>query len=53
MTFLDQLKTEANYKKTMNGARTHGTSGDACLDLFAVAGGMRYKQEKEQIRLKQ
>ena len=51
MTFLDQLKTEANYKKTMNGARTHGTSGDACLDLFAVAGGMRYKQEKEQIRL--
>lgn len=51
MSFLDYLKTEANYTRTMNGAKTHGTTGDACLDLFAVAGGMRYRSAAEQIRL--
>ncbi len=51
MSYLNQLKTEANYTRTLNGAKTHGTSGDACLDLFAVAGGMRYRKEADQIRL--
>ncbi len=51
MSYLDNLKTEANYTCTQNGAKTHGTSGNACLDLFAVAGGIRYKAENEQIRL--
>lgn len=51
MSFVENLKTEANYTKTLNGAKTHGTSGDGCLDFFAVAGGMRYKKADEQIRL--
>lgn len=51
MSFVDQLKTEANYTHTMNGAKTHGSSGDACLDFFAVAGGMRYRKKADQIRL--
>lgn len=51
MSFLEQLKTEANYTRTTNGAKTHGSTGDACLDFFAVAGGMRYRKAAEQIRL--
>jgi hypothetical protein len=51
MSYLDNLKTEADYTKTLNGAKTHGSSGDACLNLFAVAGGMRYRRPYEQIRL--
>ena len=51
MPYLDNLKTEANYTRTQNGAKTHGTSGNACLDLFAVAGGIRYKAKNEQILL--
>ena len=51
MSYLDHLKTEANYTRTMNGAKTHGSSGDACLDFFAVAGGMRYRRPADQIAL--
>lgn len=51
MSYLDNLKTEANYTKTLNGAKTHGSTGDACLDLFSVAGGMRCRSEADQIRL--
>lgn len=51
MSYLDNLKIEANYTKTLNGAKTHGTSGDACLDLFAVAGGIRHCAKEKQIHL--
>ena len=51
MSYLDHLKTEANYTRTLNGAKTHGSTGDACLDFFAVAGGMRYRSTADQIRL--
>ena len=51
MSYLDHLKTEANYTRTLNGAKTHGSTGDACLDFFAVAGGMRYRRPSEQINL--
>lgn len=51
MSYREQLKDQANLTHTMNGAVTHGSSGDACLDLFAVAGGMRYRKPAEQIRL--
>ena len=51
MCYADHLRKNASYIRTQNGARTHSTSGDACLDLFAVAGGMRRKAESEQIRL--
>lgn len=51
MTYLDDLKTEANYTRTLNGAKTHGSTGDACLDFFAVAGGMRYRSPGAQVNL--
>ena len=51
MSYLDHLKTEASCTHTLNGAKTHGSTGDACLDFFAVAGGMRYRSRAEQIRL--
>lgn len=51
MSYLENLKREANYITTLNGAKTHGTTGDACLDFFAVAGGMRYRKKQDQIRL--
>lgn len=51
MSYLDKLKTEANYTCTLNGAKTHGSTGDACLDFFAVAGGMRYRSPVDQINL--
>lgn len=51
MSYLDNLKTEANYTRTLNGAKTHGSTGDACLDFFAVAGGMRYRSPVDQINL--
>ena len=51
MGYLENLKTEANYTHTLNGAKTHGSTGDACLDFFAVAGGMRYRRKKDQTDL--
>ena len=29
MSFLDNLKEEASFTETLNGAKTHSTSGDA------------------------
>ena len=51
MSYLANLKTEANYTHTLNGAKTHSSTGDACLDFFAVAGGMRYRRPADQIAL--
>lgn len=51
MSYLENLQTEARYTFTLNGAKTHGGTGDACLDFFAVAGGMRYRSSEDQIRL--
>lgn len=51
MSFLETLKKEATYTKTQNGAKTHGSSGDSCLDFFAVAGGMRYRKKADQIQM--
>lgn len=51
MSFLDNLKEEASFTETLNGAKTHASSGDACLDLFAVAGGMRHRSYRDQIHL--
>lgn len=50
-TFLNALKNSFSYKRTMNLAMTHDSSSDACLDLFALAGGMRYRSPKEQVQL--
>ena len=51
MSYLDAMKKEANYTRTLNGALTHRGTGDACLDFFAVAGGMRYRSRRDQISL--
>lgn len=50
-TFLKELKKNASKTRTLNGAVTYSTTSDACLDLFSVAGGMRYRSEYDQIRL--
>ena len=51
MNYLETLKEEAGYTRTLNGAKTHGSTGDACLYFFAVAGGMRYRRSEDQISL--
>ncbi|MBP3655799.1 MAG: DUF2828 family protein [Clostridia bacterium] len=48
--FVQQLAKEANYTTTLNGAVTHASAGDACLDLFSTAGALRRQSEYEQIR---
>ncbi|MCM1506281.1 MAG: DUF2828 domain-containing protein [Ruminococcus flavefaciens] len=44
---LDFLKKESNLTFTENGALTHSTTGNHCLDLFFRAGAMRNADEKE------
>lgn len=51
MSYLENLKEQADYTRTLNGALTHGSTGDACLDLFAMAGGMRYRNPGDIIRM--
>lgn len=51
MSYLGKLKEEANKTKTLNGAVTYASTSDACLDLFSVAGGMRYRNPMDAIML--
>lgn len=51
MSYSEALEKEASYTRTLNGAKTHRSTGDACLDFFAVAGGMRYRRAADQISL--
>ena len=51
MSYLNALEQKANETRTLNGAKTYSSTGDACLDLFSVAGGMRYRSSGDQIRL--
>ena len=51
MSYLDCLKTEASYTQTLNGAKTYESTGDACLDFFAVSGGMRNRKPTDQVNL--
>ena len=44
---LQELKKEANYTFTENGALTYGSTMNDCLDLFATIGGMRRAEETE------
>ena len=44
---LQELKKEANYTYTENGALTYGSTMNHCLDLFATIGGMRRAESKE------
>lgn len=51
MSYLENLKEQADYTRTQNGALAHGSTGDACLNLFALAGGMRYRKADDIIRM--
>ncbi len=51
MSILKKMKEMSARTRTMNGAITYETSGEACLDLFAVGGGMRYRKDAELLRL--
>ena len=51
MSFMESLENKASRTRTLNGAAAYSTSGEACLDFFAVAGGMRYRPLREQLRL--
>ena len=51
MSFLNEMKRKANSTKTMNGAESYASTGDACLDLFATAGGMRGCRKSRLIRM--
>lgn len=47
---LQELKKEANYTYTENGALTYRSTLNHCLDLFATVGGMRHADSAEIIR---
>ena len=51
MSYLNALEQNSSETRTMNGARAYSTTGNACLDLFSVAGGMRYRSAGDQVRL--
>ena len=51
MSYLNALEQKSSETRTMNGARAYSTTGNACLDLFSVAGGMRYRSAGDQVRL--
>lgn len=44
---LQYLKEEANKVYTENGAITNESTGNFCLDLFAIIGAIRRESEKE------
>ena len=51
MSYLEKLCENNSKTLTLNGAAAWSSTGNACLDLFAVAGGMRYRKASELIAL--
>ena len=45
MGFADEMRKEAAFTRTENGAVALNTTGDACLDLFSTIGALRNKEE--------
>ena len=48
---LNELKRELNVTSTENGALVHKTTYNNCLDLFALVGSMRYRDDEDIIEL--
>ena len=51
MALLDNIKKEQNYTLTENDALALNSTSDALLDLFAISGAMREREDKEIIEL--
>jgi len=49
MSFAEEMKKEATFTRTENGAVALNTTGDACLDLFSTIGSLR-TANKERIQ---
>ena len=47
MTLLENIKKEQNYTLTENGALALNSTSNALVDLFAISGAMRHRQEDE------
>lgn len=45
MSFAEEMKKEATFTRTENGAVALNTTGDACLDLFSTIGSLREADE--------
>lgn len=51
MSLLSKMIELSHRTRTFNGAVTYNSSADACLDLFAVGGAMRYRAPSELLSL--
>lgn len=50
-TFLNGMKTAANYTRTENGALTHKSTMDGLMDLFAMGAAYRSRTDEDVIVL--
>ena len=50
-TFLNGMKTAANYTLTENGALTHKSTMDGLMDLFAMGAAYRTRSDEDCILL--
>lgn len=51
MNFAEAMENESNWKLTENGASARTTTGDNLIDLFAVIGAMREREEADIISM--
>ena len=51
MTLLENIKREQNYTLTENGALALNTTSNALVDLFAVSGALRNRDESDITRM--
>lgn len=51
MNFAEAMENKSNWKLTKNGAPARTTTGDNLIDLFAVIGAMREREEADIISM--
>ena len=51
MNFAEAMENKSNWKLTANGAPARTTTGDNLIDLFAVIGAMREREESDIISM--